>query len=209
MIQAFSATYSCCRLFRLYAFFLVCPQLSCCNPTLVLQALPTNRQLLEIEALLCCNPAFGLQALPTSRLIPAQDRSLSVAIPHSGCRLFRHCDGYPYRIASQGCNPAFGLQALPTHRYRLGWRSLHLVAIPHSGCRLFRQNGHYDKIKATHYSGTFISSHIPWNSPWITNDLVPFSLGCETLETGKLPGVCPISKEKRMRPFQSTTDPQR
>ena len=59
-----------------------------------------------------------------------------------------------------------------------------------------------------HYSGTFISSHIPWNSPWITNDLVPFSLGCETLETGKLPGVCPISKEKRMRPFQSTTDPQ-
>src|SRR5437016_2871604 len=50
--------------------------------------------------------------------------------------------------------------------------------------------------------------HIPGNSPWISNDLVPFSLGCDTLETGKLPGVCPISKEKRMRPLQSTTDPQ-
>src|SRR5947208_15935294 len=50
--------------------------------------------------------------------------------------------------------------------------------------------------------------HIPWNNPGISKDLVPFSLGCDTLEVGKLPGVRPISKEKRMRPFQSTTDPQ-
>src|SRR6266566_1565559 len=114
MIQAFSATSSCSRLFRLYAFFLVCPQLSCCNPTLVLQALPTNRQLLEIEALLCCNPAFGLQALPTTGALLYYSEKKTVAIPHSGCRLFRP---WPSRRTRPTC----------------------IVAIPHSGCRLFRR----------------------------------------------------------------------
>src|SRR2546421_4798394 len=56
---------------------------------LVLQALPTNRQLLEIEALLCCNPAFVLQALPTTGALLYYSAKKTVAIPHSCCRLFR------------------------------------------------------------------------------------------------------------------------
>ncbi len=92
----------------------MCPQLSCCNPTLVLQALPTNRQLLEIEALLCCNPAFGLQALPTTGALLYYSEKKTVAIPHSGCRLFRLDLTAVERLQKDSCNPAFGLQALPT-----------------------------------------------------------------------------------------------